>query len=165
MKNNPSSNNFQQANYALMMYDKKRDAFRMVPIQRHLFFEKQKNIEKKKEVPTNNASKARPPGQTATGSKSQNPQGQPGAGRGRGGGKMAFHKNIKAWNSVFKSIKGAGALKTQEEKKPRRKGKDEDSELGDMDAPEIDNLDDNEEYHQHMNANDEDENVELKALS
>ena len=36
-------NDMNAANYALMIFDKKRNAFRLVPIQRHIYFEKVKN--------------------------------------------------------------------------------------------------------------------------
>lgn len=44
-------NNFESANYALMIYDKKQEAFRLVPVQRHLHFEQQK--EKREAPPAN----------------------------------------------------------------------------------------------------------------
>lgn len=34
------SNDFDSANYALMIFDKKKNAFRLVPIRRHFYFEK-----------------------------------------------------------------------------------------------------------------------------
>ena len=40
MKDGFESNN----NYALMIYDKKKEAFRLVPIQKHIYFEKQRNL-------------------------------------------------------------------------------------------------------------------------
>jgi hypothetical protein len=48
-KNEASSNKFKTANYGLMIYDKQRDAFRLVPIHRHLAFEKQKFIDRNPE--------------------------------------------------------------------------------------------------------------------
>lgn len=34
------TNDFDSANYALMIFDKKKNAFRLVPIRRHFYFEK-----------------------------------------------------------------------------------------------------------------------------
>ena len=34
------ANDFDSANYALMIFDKKKNAFRLVPIRRHIYFEK-----------------------------------------------------------------------------------------------------------------------------
>ena len=34
------ANDFDSANYALMIFDKKKNAFRLVPIRRHFYFEK-----------------------------------------------------------------------------------------------------------------------------
>ena len=41
-----------RSNYALMTFDRKREAFRMVPIQRHLLFEKKKMAPEKKDFAT-----------------------------------------------------------------------------------------------------------------
>lgn len=38
------TNDFTSANYALMIFDQKKNAFRLVPINRHLYFEKQKQV-------------------------------------------------------------------------------------------------------------------------
>ena len=35
-----TKNDFASANYAFMIYDKNKDVFRLVPIQKHLYFEK-----------------------------------------------------------------------------------------------------------------------------
>ena len=45
-----STNAIDRSHYALMTFDKKREAFRMVPIQSHLLFEKKKQVLEKKEI-------------------------------------------------------------------------------------------------------------------
>ena len=39
-KNNPLENNFKKADYGILIFDKKRQAFRLEPLNRHIFFEK-----------------------------------------------------------------------------------------------------------------------------
>lgn len=48
-------NDLQSANYALMIYDQKKNAFRLVPINRHIQFEKQMNVQQREPPRVNNA--------------------------------------------------------------------------------------------------------------
>lgn len=44
-KNNPLENNFKKADYGILIFDKKRQAFRLEPLNRHIFFEKEKAVD------------------------------------------------------------------------------------------------------------------------
>lgn len=113
------------------MYDKKRDAFRMVPIQRHIFFEKQKNKEQKESKPV-----AKPRMQIM----------QP----TRGGKKPVS----SIWKTILDRNNKPGAktklekIKNEKNDKKKKKGGDEDGE--EYDAPAISDIDDNEEFHKHV---------------
>ena len=45
-RDDPTTNNFQKANYGLLIYDKKRAAFRLEPIHRQIIFEKEKVVDR-----------------------------------------------------------------------------------------------------------------------
>lgn len=45
------ANDFGKANFAIMIYSKELDGFRIVPVHRHFFFEKQKHLASKQDKP------------------------------------------------------------------------------------------------------------------
>ena len=45
-RDDPATNAFDKANYGVLVFDKKRQAFRLEPFHRHFLFEKEKNVDR-----------------------------------------------------------------------------------------------------------------------